>query len=497
MVSAVTNLGANAAQRYLEINTSKATRATEALASGSKISNPSYDPSSAAVGYRISSNVQSLYQASANVSQATSVIQMASGLLGATQDVLTRLKELTAKANTDSVGDSERSMMNKEFQQLLKQVDVNAQSARWGGISLFTGGAGTATHSTTAATANAFGLTASGNAFTATLGSSTIGNINGFAADADVVANGSLYDVTVKIGDQEFKATVAPPVINGTLSLVSTTDPNSVISFTYDADVTGLNNAANFKSELKNFLGLNSGQTRATFTSANAGNAAVATASGAGVSVVFSPGSGAAAGTWTLNYDSTKHEFRVSNGLEYYTAAVDNPTNSTSGFVSFANGILLTLNGFDATAALSQETFDVAAGTKIDQTFQYGEKATDVLSVTFEGATASALGISGTNIVTKGQAQIASGLIDAAQNAVGSMIAELGGKASQLSFMSDTLKVSIQNQLAARASFIDADIADSMLTLQRYKGLAQVASSVFTQAMNEQTQLTMMVQNVR
>jgi len=496
MVSAATNLGANAAKRYLEVNTAKATRATEELASGSRASNPSYDPASSAVGYRLTANVQSLAQAANNVAQATAMIQMATGSLGASQDVLTRLKELTVKANTNTVGDSERKMMNEEFQQLLNQVDVNATNARWGGVSLFSGGAGAATHSG-AVTEAATGLTAVANAFTNALNATnTQGNIDGYAVDATVVANGALYDVSVDLGDGKiFKGTVAAPVANSLLTLTAVGDPSTSISFTYDATVTAITDAATFQTSLRSLLGIGAGATRASFVSLSTNAAAVT-----GGSLTLNAGSGTSAGKWALSstYDAAASEvtFRVSKGTEYYTATVAAAASMTTT-VSFSNGINLTLNAFNGTAALAQETWNVAAGTSISQSFQYGEKATDMLQVTFRGANVAALGLSGLNIITMGNAQAASLLIDGAQDQLGSMIAELGGKASQLGFMADTLKISIQNQSAARSTFIDANIAESMLTLQRFKGLASVASSVFTQALNEQANLTSMVQQLR
>lgn len=497
MVSVATNLGANAARRYLEINTSKATRATEELASGSNASNPSYDPSSSAVGYRFTANVQSLIQASANVSQATAMIQMATGSLGATQDVLTRMKELTVKANTNSVGDGERKMMNDEFQQLLNQVTVNAKNARWGGVSLFTGGAGTVTHSgavaqaATGVVAPTIADTLAGTMNTA----NTQGNITGYAVDATVTSNNGLYDITVQISDQTFRATVGAPIDGGFFTLTSVTDPSTSISFDYAADSSGITDADVFQQALRESLGIVVGGARASFASLST-NSAVVT----GGDLTFSAGSGTNAGLWALsyNYDGTTEQgtFRVSRGVEYYTVTVDaNADMSTT--VSFTNGITLALSGFDGTVNLAQESFEVEAGTQIKQAFQYGEKATDMLDVTFKGATAQALKLDGTDILTMENAQAVSLKIDGAQDQVGSMIAELGGKASQLGFMADTLKISIQNQTAARSTFIDADIAGSMLTLQRFKGLAQVANSVFTQALNEQANLTSMVQQVR
>jgi flagellin len=500
MVSAATNLGANAAKRYLEINTNKATRATEELASGSKASNPSYDPSSSAVGYRLTANVQSLIQASSNVSQATAMIQMATGALGATQEILTRMKELTVKANTNSVGDGERKMMNEEFQQLVNQVTINANNARWGGVSLFSGGTSGAMPSGLVAEA-ATGLVAVTDAFAGTLnGGNTQGNITGYAVDATVTANGSLYDVTVVISDQTFKASVGTPVGGEALTLVSVSDPGSSISLNYAAATTAITDAASFQAALRGNLGIGAGLTRASFTSLST-NSAVVT----GGALNLSAGSGTNAGTWALtyNYDAltSKGTFRVSRGTEYYTSVINendysDPTSVTTT-VAFSNGITLALNALDINNNLAQETYNIVAGEQIIQAFQYGEKATDMLSVTFKGATAEALNLEGLTILTMKAAQETSLKIDSAQDQVGSMIAELGGKASQLGFMADTLMISIQNQTAARSTFIDANIAESMMTLQRFKGLAQVANSVFTQALNEQSQLTEMVKQVR
>lgn len=499
MVSAVTNLGANAAKRYLDINSAKTTRATEELASGLRASNPSYDPSSSAVGYSLTATVQSLGQAQRNVSQATAMIQMATGTLGATADVLTRMKEITVSANSDTIGAAQRLMMNQEYQQLLNQIDRNASSARWGGNSLFTGAVGATTHNG-AVTQAAAGLTAQANAFAATLNASSRGFINGTASAATVLAEGSLYNVSVTVGNQVFQNIVNAPTAAGTLTLVSTSNVNNVIVLDYDgSSVAGITNAATFQSNLQALLGVNatSGGT-ATFYSLSS-NAAVST-SGA---MTVAGGAGTTAGTWALSYTGASAggtgTFSISNGAENYTQTVANTsTNAMAQTVSFSNGFTVTLtNAFDGTANVAQETYVVAAGTSITQNFQYAEKSTDVLSVSFNPAGLSALGIGGSNVTTNANAALASVLLDGALNTVETQIAQLGGKASQMNFMIDTLMISIQNQSAARSAFVDANIADSMLSLQRFKGLGMMAGSVFTQSLNAQAQLTQMVQNIQ
>lgn len=492
MVSSVTNLGANAAKRYIEINAQGAQKATEELASGSIVSNPSYNPSASSVGYALSANVVSLQQAGRNVSQATSLLQMASGVMGATADILTRLKELTVSANSDTIGTAQRQQLNVEFGNLLNQITLNAQGARWGGISLFNGGAGSAT-ANGAITEAANGLNAVTNAFAGTLNTTnTQGMITGVASAATVTANGGLYNVSVTVGNQTFTAEVIPPAAAGILTLVSTSDNTNIIALDYDASaVTAITNAATFQTSLRSLLGIGS----ATTTTANFVGAST-TATG----VTFSAGAATDAGQWALSYAGAAAAgtgtFKVTNGANSYTATVTTSASMTQT-VTFGNGISLALAAFDGTANITQSTYTVGAGTGVNLSFQYGEKSTDVLAVSFGGATASALGLTGTNVLTTANATIASALIDTALQLIGTQIANLGGNRSQLNFMANTLGISIQNQQAARSSFIDANIADSMSSLQQFRGLGQVSGTVFTQALNDAANLTNLVQSLR
>lgn len=491
MVSSVTNLGANAAKRYIEINAQGAQKATEELASGSIVSNPSYNPSASSVGYSLSATVVSLQQASRNVSQATSLLQMASGVMGATADVLTRMKELTVSSNSDTVGPAQRQQMNVEFQNLLNQINLNASGARWGGASLFTGGAGAAT-ANGAVTQAANGLNAVANAFAGTLNASSQGMITGVASAATVTANGALYKVNVTVGNQTFSANVIPPAAAGILTLVSTSNPANVIALDYDGTaVTAITNAATFQTSLHSLLGIDSAAaTTANFASGSA------TAAG----VTFSAGAATDSGKWALTYTGAAAggtgTFTVTNGANTYTATATTAASMTQT-VTFGNGISLALSAFNGTSNLAQATYDVAAGTGVNLSFQYGEKSTDVLSVSFGGANVSALGLTGTTILTRTDATNASALIDSAQQLIGTQIANLGGNRSQLNFMASTLGISIQNQQAARSSFIDANIADSMSSLQQFRGLGQVSGTVFTQALNDASNLTNMVQSLR
>jgi flagellin-like hook-associated protein FlgL len=93
--------------------------------------------------YSETSSQASLQQATLMVSQAISVLQYGSDMLGATSEILARMKEITESANSGTVDTVERDKMNEEFQNLLNQITLNtgesAADTRWGEKSLFEG----------------------------------------------------------------------------------------------------------------------------------------------------------------------------------------------------------------------------------------------------------------------------------------------------------------------------------------------------------------------
>ena len=491
-VSATTNLSALAAQRYIQKNSDKVTRATEELASGSRVSNPSYDASSAAVGYNLNAKTQSLMQASRNVMQAVAEIQMASGALAASQEVLTRAVVLTVQANSDTIGDSERNMIDKEFGLLLKQVDLNAQNARWGNVSLFAGGAGATTASGVVAEGQT-GMVAVANGFAASLNAASQGMISGIASGATVNSNGNLFDVSVQIGTQTFKATVPAPTAGGTLALTSTTDSGNSIVLNYDnAAVTAFDGTpATFQRNLETLLGVN--------TAAKAVLTSLGTTNGGMPNVAVTSGSGTTPGTWALTYAGAAAggtgTFKISNGIEHYQTQIATSAAMT-GIATFDNGLSLSLTGFDGTTNKPQELYSVSAGGAITQSIQYGDRSTDILSITFNSVSVSGLNLNGLSVATRASAQIAGAIIETALQTISTNIATLGGKLSQLNFVADTNSITIQNLTSAKGTFVDVDISEAMVEMQKYKGLGEISRTVFTDSLNQQAQLAQMIQRI-
>lgn len=499
-LSVNTDQAAMTANRYIKINRTNEQLAAAALSSGIRTSNPAFDPSSAAVAANITATSASQEQASRNVAQAGAQIGTVSNALGTLQSNLIRMKVLTVQSNSDTIGSSERGMLQAEFSSLLSNVDIIANNTRWGGEPLLNGGPGSATAGAAVVAApTSVGLTAVANAFQNTISAAnTQGLVSGIATDATVTANGGLFDVSVVIGPQTFKATVAAPTVGGTLTLVSTTDSGNSISFQYDAGSVAAfdGTAPTFQTNLRDMLGINTAA-QAVFSSIN-------TTAGGIVGVTVTPGVGSNAGTWALTYTGAAAGgtgvFKLTRGNESYTADFANTVAATTAVTSigFNNGTTLSLAiGFDATASIAQEIYTFTAGTQVVATIQYGENASDTLSLTYDGAGQAALGLSGLSINTEENAQVASRAIDVALDTISNQIATLGGKLSQLNFISDNLAVSIQNLSTAKGTFIDTSISDALGEQQKFIVLGKISSTIFAKALSREGEIVQMVQSVQ
>jgi flagellin len=134
-----TNTAANAAVRYLNINSQQETSALSKLSSGSRITSASDDAAGLAISTRISSDVTTLQQAATNASQATSILQTADGGASNISDILARMKSLASESASGTVTNSSRAYINSEFSQLSSEIDSIATGTRYSGTSLLDG----------------------------------------------------------------------------------------------------------------------------------------------------------------------------------------------------------------------------------------------------------------------------------------------------------------------------------------------------------------------
>ncbi len=145
------NSAATTALRYTNINTQLQNKYLAQLSSGSRVQKSSDDAASLAIGSKLKSDAASLAQASINASNATGLLNTADGGLAQIGDIMQRLKVLTTQAQSGTNDNGSLSNINKEFQDLLAEVNSIATSTRFNGVSLLDGN-GSTTGSTYAGT---------------------------------------------------------------------------------------------------------------------------------------------------------------------------------------------------------------------------------------------------------------------------------------------------------------------------------------------------------
>jgi flagellin len=136
MPAITTNIAANAAVRYLNINSNQETSALSKLSSGSRITSASDDAAGLAISTRISSDVTALQQAATNAAQANAILQTADGGASNISDILARMKSLASESASGTTVDSSRAYINSEFTQLTSEIDSIASGTRYSGQTL-------------------------------------------------------------------------------------------------------------------------------------------------------------------------------------------------------------------------------------------------------------------------------------------------------------------------------------------------------------------------
>jgi flagellin len=136
MPAITTNIAANSAVRYLNINSKEETSALSKLSSGSRITAASDDAAGLAISTRISSDVTALQQAATNAAQANAILQTADGGASNISDILARMKSLASESASGTTVDSSRAYINSEFTQLTSEIDSIASGTRYSGQTL-------------------------------------------------------------------------------------------------------------------------------------------------------------------------------------------------------------------------------------------------------------------------------------------------------------------------------------------------------------------------
>lgn len=134
-----TNTQSIAAQRSISNTKMKQDGAMEKLSSGTRIVRAGDDAAGLAISEKLKGEIRGQRQAERNASDGISMIQVAEGGLNEVSNMLIRLRELSVQAASDTIGPKEREFTDKEFQNLVSEVDRIANSTRFNGSDLLNG----------------------------------------------------------------------------------------------------------------------------------------------------------------------------------------------------------------------------------------------------------------------------------------------------------------------------------------------------------------------
>jgi len=116
------NLPAMNTHRQLLINNEAVSKSTEKLSSGFRINRAGDDAAGLSISEKMRGQIRGLDMASRNSQDGISLIQTAEGSLNEAHDILQRMRELSVQSANDTNVSVDRVAIDKEFQQLGKEI---------------------------------------------------------------------------------------------------------------------------------------------------------------------------------------------------------------------------------------------------------------------------------------------------------------------------------------------------------------------------------------
>ena len=135
----ISNYAANVAHRNLQKTDMQATASLAKLSSGQRIVQAKDDAASLAIGSRVAAEVGALQQALVNTGQAGSMLQIADGSLANATDILTRMKALAVQASSGQISDTERAMLDTEYESLKAEITRIGNATSFNGVYMLAG----------------------------------------------------------------------------------------------------------------------------------------------------------------------------------------------------------------------------------------------------------------------------------------------------------------------------------------------------------------------
>ena len=137
-----TNVSASLSQAALARNERALGAAMEKLSTGSKINSAADDAAGLAMAAKFTSQINGLDMAVKNANDGISMISTAEGALNEVSNMLQRMRELAVQSSNGTMTGDDRTYMDKEYQQLDKEIDRIEKNTQWNSTNVLDGTVG-------------------------------------------------------------------------------------------------------------------------------------------------------------------------------------------------------------------------------------------------------------------------------------------------------------------------------------------------------------------
>ncbi|HBF34929.1 TPA: flagellin [Candidatus Sumerlaeota bacterium] len=455
-----TNIASINGQRNVNTSSKALNKSLERLSSGLKINSASDDAAGLAISTGLQSQIKGVDQAASNCSDGISLISTADGSMDTYTSILQRLRELAVEASSDVMSADDRSDLDLEVQQQIKELNRIATTMDFNGAPLFDGSfVGKSIQA-------GYDAGQTVDISISDLRTKTIGGVAqciGTYSDPTT----ALTDGGITINGVEIPASTSKDTgdkINAINSVYSETGVNAREE---SAQVVGITAVLNGSMDVStNYIKINGYTIPASDTIAVADDDSTGTLRAAINEISDKTGVEA-----TLNA-SNELVLTSTNSSEEFTVSYGGTGNTTSGILN------------DGVTAVDTDV-SIGGRVRLYSDSPYTVAGTEVGLI---GATVGTYGIDdnssidNVDVLTYDHAQETIVMVDNALRQVTKSRAELGAISNRLDNTVSNLEIASENLTAANSQIVDADFASETANMTRAQILQQSGVAVLAQA---------------
>jgi flagellin len=142
-ITLLANVTSLTAQRQLRMSQTSLEQSLERLSSGMRINRAADDAAGLGISENLKADIRSLAQAQRNANDGISMTQVAEGAMNEMQGIVGRMRELAVEASNGTLGGTERSYIQTEFDELVSEIARLSNVTEFNGTKLLDGTAST------------------------------------------------------------------------------------------------------------------------------------------------------------------------------------------------------------------------------------------------------------------------------------------------------------------------------------------------------------------